>query len=42
VSTQDYKSASNITFEINETAGIYIVEVYSQQGSAAKFRVIIQ
>ena len=40
VSTQDYKSTKNITFEIKKATGIYIIEVSNQQGDSAKLRVI--
>ena len=40
VSTQNFKSTKNITFEIKEARGVYIVEVSNQQGNSAKFKVI--
>ena len=40
VSTQNYKSTQNITFEIKQATGIYIVEVSNLEGNSAKLRVI--
>ncbi len=42
ISTQSYKSTKNITFEIKEARGVYIVEVSNQEGNSAKLRVLKQ
>ncbi len=40
VSTKEYKSTKNITFEIKEARGVYIIEVFNQEGNYARIRVI--
>ena len=42
ISTQSYKSTKNITFEIKEARGVYIVEVSNQEGNSANLRVLKQ
>jgi len=40
VSTQNYRSTQNITFEIKEARGVYIIDVSNNEGNSAKLRVI--
>jgi len=40
LSTQSYKSIQNISFELKQANGVYIVEVSNKQGNSAKLRVI--
>jgi len=40
ISKQNYKSKQNISFEIKEARGVYIIDVSNNEGNSAKLRVI--
>ena len=42
VSKSNYRSTSSIDFEIEQSPGIYIVEVTNEQGNTAKIKVLKQ
>ena len=40
VSTKNYRSTQNISFELKEARGVYIIDVSNNEGNSAKLRVI--
>ena len=40
ITTKKYYSTNNITFEMDQAAGIYLIEVINQEGSSAEFKVV--